>query len=268
MNLLEPQCMSCLDMAWDELVVKDNMHCKTSWEISKYVLFVKGVAQHFKDHTWESLHLILHELFRRAGKHLHYGDHDSIQDMYVLCLCGKHVPFCLPQCPWCLRNKSEYDVIALNEKLQLAERETTRAQNSVRTAQEVNCNDFQQTFDDMQKQIAKVQEEAAKQIAEAKEEAVKARNEAAKAQEEAVKAREEAAKAQKEAAEAKATPPLHECVLCLTETPLNKMRVMFPCGHLCVCDKCINTPAHIQQKLRNRCPVCRGDIEQTCKLFC
>ena len=57
------------------------------------------------------------------------------------------------------------------------------------------------------------------------------------------------------------------CAICQMTHTNDDMHVIIPCGHVCLCDTCIQNTVTMQQ-LQNRCPLCRGNIQQTCKLFC
>ena len=57
------------------------------------------------------------------------------------------------------------------------------------------------------------------------------------------------------------------CAICQMTHTNDDMHVIIPCGHVCLCDTCIQNTVTMQQ-LQWRCPNCRGHIEQTCKLFC
>ena len=57
------------------------------------------------------------------------------------------------------------------------------------------------------------------------------------------------------------------CAICQMTHTNDDMHVIIPCGHVCLCDACIQKTVTMQQ-LPKRCPMCRGDIEKTCKLFC
>ena len=47
-----------------------------------------------------------------------------------------------------------------------------------------------------------------------------------------------------------------ECVVCMDE---EKTHVILPCGHYCVCAKCLAT--------LTQCPVCRKEIQQTVRCY-
>lgn len=55
-------------------------------------------------------------------------------------------------------------------------------------------------------------------------------------------------------------PPAREedaCVVCLDK---KKVVLIYPCGHLCVCQGCAN-------KLEGQCPVCRGKVTDVVKVY-
>ena len=52
------------------------------------------------------------------------------------------------------------------------------------------------------------------------------------------------------------------CVVCF-DAP--KDHIIVPCGHMCVCARCAEQLTKTRTPL---CPVCRGPILQTMKVFC
>ena len=53
-----------------------------------------------------------------------------------------------------------------------------------------------------------------------------------------------------------------QCVVCF-DAP--KDHIIVPCGHMCVCEACAE---QLTQTRTPMCPVCRGPILQTVKVFC
>nr|QBK85861.1 MAG: ubiquitin-protein ligase [Marseillevirus LCMAC101] len=51
-----------------------------------------------------------------------------------------------------------------------------------------------------------------------------------------------------------------DCIICMTEQTTT---AIIPCGHTAFCGDC----AHALEKRRSKCPICRGDIQQTQRLF-
>jgi hypothetical protein len=52
------------------------------------------------------------------------------------------------------------------------------------------------------------------------------------------------------------------CVVCF-DAP--KDHIIVPCGHQCVCEACAEQLTKTRTPM---CPVCRGPIQQTMKVFC
>jgi hypothetical protein len=58
-----------------------------------------------------------------------------------------------------------------------------------------------------------------------------------------------------------ATPEVELCVLCLDA---EKDHIIIPCGHQCLCGECAE---RLKRAKHPTCPLCRGDLQQTYKVF-
>jgi len=60
-----------------------------------------------------------------------------------------------------------------------------------------------------------------------------------------------------------------ECVVCYQNVHYSEMAAFLPCAHVCVCIECAEQmaiDAHKQNRV-NQCPVCRGQVSGTIRLF-